>query len=206
MLSRTDFLNDQIVSPANADFLDKLRRRDAKTVQAVVEDNSRRLFRAARAWGLSPDEAEDAVQEVFVTFFETLNRFEGRSRVSTWLFGILHHKTLERRRARAVEQRHDPIDEVFEARFDSTGRWKQPPADVERLYASQEVRGAVDACLETVPPQQREVFVLRIMEELSGAEVCKILGHTVTHVGVLLHRARTRLRDCLEAKGMAIRT
>jgi len=183
--------------------IDRLRRREPAALQAVVDENGRRLFRAARAWGLRTEEAEDVVQEVFVTFLETLDRFEGRSRVSTWLYGILHHKCLERGRVRAREQSHDPIDEAFEARFDASGGWKETPVDLDRLVGSSETGAAIEGCLGTLPQPQRDVFVLRLIEELPAADVARILGRTVTHVGVLLHRARTRLRTCLEGRGWA---
>ena len=69
--------------------------------------------------GFSPGDAEDLAQDVFVTFLETVDRFEGRSEVGTWLFGILHHKAQERRRAHAREDLTDVVDEVFDGRFNT---------------------------------------------------------------------------------------
>jgi RNA polymerase sigma-70 factor (ECF subfamily) len=85
--------------------LAELRARNPAALRAVVDQHARRLYRAARGMGFSPDDAEDLAQEVFVTFLETLERFEGRSELGTWLFGVLHHKAQERRRAqRAARQ------------------------------------------------------------------------------------------------------
>lgn len=151
--------------------------------------------------GFAEPDAEDLVQEVFTTFFERLDRFEGRSQLRTWLFGILHNKALERRRTSAVDERTDPIDSVFESRFDSRGNWVRPPADLERLLLSREAGELIQLCMEDLPANQRDVFVLREMEGVESAEICKILGISVTNLGVLIHRARTRLRECLEAKG-----
>jgi DNA-directed RNA polymerase specialized sigma24 family protein len=72
--------------------------------------------------GFAETEAEDLVQDVFQTFLERLDSFEGRSQLRTWLFGILHRKALERRRATVADDRMDPIDEVFESRFDRLDR------------------------------------------------------------------------------------
>ena len=74
------------------------------------------------------------------------------------------------------------------------------PVDSE-LYAS-EVRSEIEGGLDTVPTKQRMAFVLREVEELDTKEICKILEVTRTNLGVLLHRARTRLRECLEPKGL----
>jgi RNA polymerase sigma-70 factor (ECF subfamily) len=151
--------------------------------------------------GFAASEAEDLSQEVFMTFLETLDRFEGRSTISTWLFGILHHKAQERRRLHAREALADSIDDVFEARFDESGAWTQPPIQADRLVGSRQTAEALHECLAGLPEQHREVFQLRQVEELSAAEVGGILGCTVNHVGVLFHRARVRLRACLEGKG-----
>ena len=182
-------------------LLARLRGRDPAALKAIIDENARRLYRAARGMGFRQEDADDLVQDVFLTFLNGLDRFEGRAEVSTWLFGILHHKTQERRRTHAREELHDPIDDVFESRFDARGNWIRPPVDPDRETASREVGAAIRACLEGLSPLQREVFQLRQVEELSAAEVSKILGQTITHIGVLFHRARTRLRECLDGKG-----
>jgi RNA polymerase sigma-70 factor (ECF subfamily) len=151
--------------------------------------------------GFTVEEAEDLAQDVFVTFIESIDRFEGRAQIGTWLFGILHHKCQERRRNRTRDDLHDPIDTVFESQFDARGSWIRPPVAPDRDAGSGEARVAIQECLEGLPPLQREVFQLRQLEELSAAAVNKVLAQTVTHIGVLFHRARMRLRACLEGKG-----
>ena len=74
------------------------------------------------------------------------------------------------------------------------------PVDAE-VYAS-EVRREIEDCLNAVPTNQRMAFVLREVQELDTEEICKILEVTRTNLGVLLHRARARLRACLENKGI----
>ena len=183
-----------------ASALALLRSRDPGALRSIADAHGRRLYRAARGMGHSPADAEDLVQEVFVTFLESLDRFEGRAQVGTWLYGILHHKSLERRRAVSREALSDPIDVMFESQFDGNGLWLQPPAPDRRVQA-QQTGAAIAGCLEALPDHQREVFHLRQVEELSASEVSKITGQSITHIGVLLHRARARLRACLEEKG-----
>ena len=168
---------------------------------SLVGEHGRPLYRAARGMGFREDEAEDMVQDVFVTFLSSLDRFEGRSQLRTWLFGMLHNKTLERRRKRGQEEQHDPIDEVFESKFDSNGKWSAPPQDLLRLMESKRLGEAIAHCLDGLPLTQRSVFVLREMEGVETEEVCKILEVTITNMGVLMHRARNRLRECLEGRG-----
>jgi RNA polymerase sigma factor (sigma-70 family) len=178
-----------------------LRARDPAALRQVVDQHGRRLYRAARGMGFPPGDAEDVTQDVFVTFFETIERFEGRSEVGTWLFGILYRKAKEHRRANAREEPSDALDEAFEARFNADGSWRQPPIPADRLVAAGQTAVALRECLAGLPTQYREVFQLRQVDDLSPADVSGMLGCTINHVGVMFHRARVRLRACLEAKG-----
>lgn len=189
------------LTPVDPDFMARLRRREPDTLKTVVDLHSRRLYRTARGMGCSADSAADVVQEVFVVFLNSLDRFEGRSQVGTWLFGILSHKVMEKRRSSVVEKTQDPIDEVYEAQFNESDGWTQRPIEPDRWMRSSEAAVAIQACLEGLTPLQRQVFQLRQVDELSGIEVSNILGQSVTHVGVLFHRARLRLRECLGKKG-----
>jgi RNA polymerase sigma-70 factor (ECF subfamily) len=180
-------------------------RHDPDALAEAVRDHARPLLRAAMSMGFPGPEAEDLVQDVFTTFLERLDRFEGRSQLRTWLFGILHHKVMERRRASRNDDRTDPIDETFESRFDKSGKWVRPPEDIERLMLSKEIGGLIQGCMDELPANQRGAFVLREVEGIETAEICKILSVTVTNFGVLMHRARVRLRECLEAKGWSQR-
>lgn len=179
-----------------------LRTRQPGVIGEIVREHTRSLWRAARAMGVPETAAEDVVQETFATFLETLDRFEGRSQVRTWLFGILYKKVLEFRREQATEQRHDPIDDVFESRFDALGNWVRPPQDLQRQLESREAGEMIRRCMESLPPSQRAAFTLREIEGAESQEICKILGVSATNLGVLMHRARSRLRECLEAMGV----
>lgn len=183
------------------EVLARLRARDPIALRDVVQEHARRLYRAARGMGFSNVEAEDLAQDVFVTFLETLDRFEGRSSLGTWLYGMLRFKAQERRRAVVRDGQSDSIDEVFESRFDEHGAWAKPPIAGDRLVESRQADAALRDCLAALPNTHRDVFHLREVEGLSAAAVGEMLGCTANHVGVLFHRARARLRGCLEAKG-----
>ena len=184
------------------DFAARIRERDGESVQQVVRAYLPQLLRAARGAGLAPQLAEDVVQDTFVTFIETAHRFEGRSHVRTWLFGILYKKIAAARRHRLRDQEMDNIEEVFEQRFDSAGSWTRPPRPVDAGIYDAEIGQGIDSCLAEVPTKQRMAFVLREIEAMDREEIRKILEVTDTNLGVLLHRVRNRLRECLEAKGI----
>lgn len=184
------------------EYLELLRRRERAAWEALVDAYLPQLLRAGRGMGFSVDENQDLVQSVFVALMEGIGRFEGRSHIRTFLFGIFYNKVSEHLRNRQRAEVNDPIDEVMESRFDLSGKWRRPPLDIDKALFAREVRGLVRECLETVPRAQHIAFYLREIEEMETAEICKKMGVSATNLGVLLFRARNRLRECLEKRGL----
>ena len=184
------------------DFAERIRSGDAEAIQIVVQKYLRQILRAAHGAGLDSQDAEDMTQATFATFIESAPRFEGRSHVRTWLFGILYKKIAESRRGARRDLRMDDIDQVVEQRFAADGSWIRPPRAADAQFYDREVREKIEDCLEGVPTQQRVAFDLREVEGFTTQEICKILEVTRTNLGVILYRARNRLRECLESKGV----
>ncbi len=184
-----------------AGLLELLRARDPQAIDTVVRNQSQPLYRAARALGFDESEAEDLTQETFRVFLETLDRFEGRASAGTWLTGILYRKARERRRELARDLQCDLIDEVMESRFDRSGKWRNPPEDLQVWVASKELGRAISVCLKKLPDQQRAAFLFRELAGMNSSEICGALEIGSSNLGVLLFRARNRLRECLEARG-----
>ena len=192
----------EVLTPEDPDLAAQVRAGNRTAIQTVVETYLAQILRAARGAGLDPQQAEDVTQATFMTFIEAAPRFEGRSRVRTWLFGILYKKIAEARRGRQRDRQMDEIDEVFERRFDASGTWSTPPQSVETDLHHKEVETEIFGCLDAAPLRQALAFILREVEELSTEDICNVLGITRTNYGVMLHRVRNRVRECLEAKGV----
>ena len=191
-----------ITNFSDPELLERLRGRDPAAWEAIVDAYLPQLLRAGRGMGFSLDEAQDLAQSGFVALMESVGRFEGRSHIRTFLFGIFYNKVSEHLREKQKTNQSDPIDDVMESRFDLKGRWRQPPADIEEGVFGREVREMVQDCLETVPRAQRIAFYLREVEEMQTKEICKKMAVSGTNLGVMLFRARNRLRECLEKKGL----
>jgi RNA polymerase sigma-70 factor (TIGR02943 family) len=188
--------------PERSDRAAGIRVRDPAALDGVVHECLPALLRAARAAGLDRESAEDAVQDTFLVFVRRAHEFDGRARAMTWLYGILLNKISERNRTLNRDAEREDIDTVMEARFDANGRWVRPPQGPAEALVRGEVRRQLRECLEDVPDRQRQAFVLREVEELETEAVCKVLAVSANNLGVLLYRARNRLRECLEAKGL----
>jgi RNA polymerase sigma-70 factor, ECF subfamily len=147
----------------------------------------------------NPQEAEEVLQETFISAFRALERFEGRSQLSTWLYRIAYNAALMRLRKREVQTTSidDPlVNEEGEELPRQLVDWTGLPDDV---VLGKELRDVLDRAVATLPHTLRTVFVLRDIEGLSTAEVAEALSLTETNVKVRLHRARLVLREQLTA-------
>ncbi len=152
--------------------------------------------------------AEDLVQETLLAALQARPGFGGRSSERTWLIAILKNKLVDYLRKRSREQPLDELlesDEEFEAFFspDRQDHWTIPPSVWNNPMASleqQQFWHVFSECMENLPPRQAQVFILCELDGLDGAEICQVLGVAATNMWVLLHRARLRLRQCLDLR------
>jgi RNA polymerase sigma-70 factor (ECF subfamily) len=179
-----------------------IRRGDASTLDCVIRDALPALLRAARAAGCSPSECEDVVHDAILVFLRRIGDFDGRARASTWMQGILARKLMEWRRSSWRETSSDTPDDYFDSMFDADGSWLQPPVSPLRQLARHEAVELVHECLKELTPEQRAAFTMREIDELETPELCKILEVNANSLGVLLFRARLRLRACLARFGI----
>lgn len=179
--------------------LKRLRVRDEAALTAVVNDHSDALYAGALGLGLSPSDAQDLVQDCLAAFLAAAERFEGRSSVRTYLFGILYNKAKQKWAGSWREQATDPVDQVFETRFDASGVLRRLEGP-EEAALNEELARLIADCANVLSQPQRAAFHLKEVEDESTESICKILGVSETNLGVLLFRARNKLRECLENK------
>jgi len=169
-----------------------------------VDQHGDALFRYALFRIHDSQAAEDLVQETFLAALRARESFAGRSSIRTWLFGILKHKIIDHIRKIIRERPQEGIESVRNMSgdiFDEQGGWKAGPAewttDPGLLFQQQEFWEMLQNCLSELPPRLQQTFTLRELDGLSAEEVRKILKVSATNGGVMLHRARIRLRQCL---------
>lgn len=168
--------------------------------EALVHEYTEALLKGALSLGFSVDDGKDLVQSVWTTFFENKSKFEGRSHIRTFLFGILYNKAHERRRETKRLIPDDQIENLVDSHFDERGRWRSPPMDPERFLQATQTMQLIEDCIDGLPLNQRMAFCLREIDEHGTSDICKILDVTVTNLGVILFRAKARLRECIEHK------
>lgn len=155
--------------------------------------------------------AEDAVQEALMGALRSAQSFTGRAAFRTWVFAILRNKIVDalrhRQRMRNASSLHrtDERDEDRPDIFDLTGCWQtdELPArwgDPEGALHKRQFWSALQVCLDELPAKQARVFIMREVLELDTPEICATVGITTSNLNVMLHRARLRLRECLECR------
>ena len=150
--------------------------------------------------------AEDAVSETLVAALSKPQSFSGQSQLRTWLVGILKHKVLDilRERKREVTlsaTADDEADPLNDMAFEPNGHFQHPPADWGNPHQDLQQRqfmAVLDACVNKLPASQGRLFLMREWLEMSTDDICKEMALSSTHLYVQLHRARLRLRECLE--------
>ncbi len=175
-----------------------------------VESLRPQLMRYARSQLRNDAWAEDAVSDTLLAALERPQGFAGASALKTWLVGILKHKLIDQLRRHSREATvldRDDAEDLDALMFDETGHWRETPVDwsdqPEALCGQKQFLAVLDACVETLPATQGRVFMMREWLELDTDEICKELTITTTNLWVLLHRARLRLRDCLQMSWFA---
>jgi RNA polymerase sigma-70 factor (ECF subfamily) len=183
-----------------ANLLAGLRAGEEAAYSRLVEVHSADVYRVALKLLVDEQEAEDVLQETFLSAFQAIDGFEGRSKLSTWLFRIAYNASLMRLRKRkqmtafSLDQPSPGGSILDPDRSPHLIDWSSLPDD---QLLTTEARRELDRAIAQLPETLRSAFVLRDIQGLSGAESAEVLGVTVQAVKNRLHRARLRLRDSL---------
>ena len=196
-------------------------RRTVADPAAWLEAHGDYLFSYAMSRVRMPEVAEDLVQETLLAALQRPGAFQHRASVRTWLVGILKHKLIDYFRRVQSERAHaspagigevseESLRDWLEDQFKKRGKWAKAPKrwrgsahrDPQALSPSErdELHRALIDCLERLSPRAYEVILLTEQWRMPAESVSKVLNVSTTNVGVLLFRARTALRHCLEVR------
>src|SRR5512143_205489 len=180
-------------------LIERIQRGDRSACAECIERHSPGVYRVALRLTGNEAEAEDVVQETFLSAFKAIDKFEGRSALPTWLYRIAHNTALMRLRRTRPDQVSVDDEEVF-------GEGLPVPAQMhdwcclpERDFESSEARAELERAIKDLPEKLRAVFVMRELEGLSTEATAEALDVSIDVVKVRLHRARLQLRERLSA-------
>jgi RNA polymerase sigma-70 factor (ECF subfamily) len=194
LLPRID-RGEEDVTQAETDeqLVRKSQEDDERAFGELVSRYESKVYSLALKMVRNPEDAEDVLQDTFLRAYRGIKSFKGNSTFSTWIYRITANSALMRLRKRQLptvsiddaDEREAPIN---------IADWA--PGPVEQML-NQETQAAMTEAIDALPPEFRQVFVLRDIEELSNAEVAEILDLSVAAVKSRLHRARLKVRNRL---------
>jgi RNA polymerase sigma-70 factor (ECF subfamily) len=207
------------ISEKEALLLEKLRNGDEEAFVSLIQRYHASMLRLAMISLPDRSLAEEVVQETWLGVLQGLKKFEGRSSLKTWISRILFNtlKTRVQREGRSVpfSSLSTLAGNASEAEVDpdwflppgspmvpGRGLWVSLPQNwndiPEERLLSQETRACIETAINALPPQQRQVIILRDISGWTTQEVCEFLSVTEGNQRVLLHRARSHVRRAVE--------
>jgi len=195
-------LNDSSSEIDDSALVRRLKRGDHEAFEALYARHAPRVFRQAIRMLNNESEAEEVLQEVFVTVYKKIQQFRGAAAFSTWLYRLTANATITKLRKR--KRNREVAIEDYLPEFDEDGHHKTRPVidwsqDLEAALLSDETQKFLRQALDNLPPTDKAVVVLSDLEGFSNKEIAKMLGLTVAAVKARLHRGRLFLRGRLAA-------
>jgi len=185
---------------SNEETLLLLKKRDAAFLEKTFRDLNPILLRVLAANQIYAETAEDVVHQTWERFFTNLEQFEGRSELKTFLCGILFNKIREHRRAAGRLVFDEDSETVMARAFTPEGWWNVSPGDPSAFVYSKQISSLIGECLDGLTELQKSAFVLKEVHQEESPDICNVLGVSVSHLRVLIFRAKDKLRQCLEGK------
>lgn len=150
------------------------------------------------------DLAKDLVQDTFLAGLKAMNNFKGKASERTWLISILKRKIIDHyRKINSVKGKAE-VKMNFYSDGDHEGEWieERVPSDwgneVEKSIENEELNVVLEKCIGNLPDKYAMVFRMKTIQQFDTEEVCKELDITASNLWVIIHRARTQLRKCME--------
>jgi RNA polymerase sigma-70 factor, ECF subfamily len=173
------------------------QRGDREAIEALFRRYHRPLFQTALRVLGNAEEAEDALQDGFLSAYRNIKRFEGRSQFSTWLTRIVINAALMRRRSAKARPAVSLDETPREDELPASERYADDGLTPEQIFASTEIGEMIESNLNELSPLLRTAFVLREVEGYSTGEAAKKLGVTENTLKARLWRARHQLAERL---------
>lgn len=177
--------------------LTALRRKDRGAFADLVDQNSTNIYRLGLKMTGNPQDAEDVLQETFIKAFDHIEQFEGRSKVSTWLYRIAVNESLM-----LLRKRKDGVTSIDQGI--QTDKGESLPRQIidwcclpEKELLKDEARDHIETAIHLLSDANRAAFLLRDVEGLSTRETAEALNISESAAKVRLMRARMQLREDL---------
>lgn len=152
----------------------------------------------------SQDIAKDLVQDTFFAGLKSAKNFQGKSTERTWLVSILKRKIIDHYRKINSKKGQAEVRMNFYNDGENEGNWLEDRVpqswnnQSEKNIENEELKSQLEQCIDALPEKYAMVFRMKTIQEFETEEICKELDITSSNLWVIIHRARTQLRRCME--------
>lgn len=177
-------------------LLDKIASGDENAFRIFVETYHQLVLNVCNNILNNQDDAMDVSQEVFIKIYESIDRFRGESKITTWLYRIAVNKSLNYLRSQKKQKRFSSIDLLFKSdskNYEPKDSELIPGEDIEL----EENKKALYSALRKLPEKQNIAITLNNFEDLSYKEISEVMKITTTEVGVLINRGKKKLKKII---------
>ncbi len=176
----------------------QLKAKNEMAFQTLVNTYQNMIGNVCYGFVQNQVEAEELVQDVFVEVYTSIEKFQQKSKLSTWLYRIAVNKSLNHVAKRKQKRRLKTVSTFFGFGEDKEREYKDNRSKgVEETIQQQELRDALHKALEKLPQTQRTAFVLRKYEECSYVEIAEVMETSISSVESLIHRASRNMKKHL---------
>lgn len=181
-------MSTSVNTPTDEELLQKIARQDRAAFDLFYKRHEKRIYHFIQKKLNDSFEAYDILHEVFMEIWKKADRFEGRSKVSTWYFGIAFNKSVDRLRKKMPDQFSEDSDEDFVD--------EEMLSPMELVNATEE-SSLIAKCVNALGAAQRAVVQLAFYEDLSYPEIAKIIGRPEGTVKTRIFHAKQALKLCI---------
>jgi RNA polymerase sigma-70 factor (TIGR02943 family) len=150
--------------------------------------------------------AKDLVQETFVKAFENADQLKEASQLKSWLFKVLRNKIIDHYRSLAARMNKKTVELDYSVYFDQSEMWQMDKMpgdwlatyDVKKEEDFKHLKSTLEECIDHLKEMPAAVIKLKYMDEVKSGEICKLLNISSSNYWVIVHRAKLKLRDCME--------
>lgn len=181
----------------DAQLVPLLKAGESTAFEEILRRYEAKVFSLVRGLTRNDSDAQDALQDTFLSVYQKIGTFKGRSSLSTWIYRVAVNAALMKIRKRKHDDRAVPIDEYL-PEFDGAGHVVALPDGAplpDRVLLNKELARYLKESIQALPPDDRAIVILRDQEGLSNEEVAAVMNLSVPAIKSRLHRARLYLRE-----------
>lgn len=190
--------NMEINKLSDMELVNNFRSGDQAAFSELLTRYSEKAHHLAMRISRNAEDAEEILQDVFVTVYKKIDKFEGKSAFSSWLYRITVNTSFMKLRKRK-QNNCVSIDEMNSIDQENWTASRSDASDVNYLSARHELRSQLEAAIDKLPTDYRKIFMLRDVDGMSNEEVSVLLKLSIPAVKSRLHRSRLMLRRRLQS-------